>query len=171
MKRRRPGAAVARVPCEDAAAPIRKQLRIVQNITGCPTNWLNLVLKRLQPFLKGCEHVVNLRMHRVRARQETPVKRTIHGCVGCHEHVFAPKCSDTRCPKCDHPRYCAAGKPNEVFLFACIFLTCVCLHFFFYLFAVLLACVCLHLFLTCVCLHALFSYMCLLAFVSYMCVH
>ena len=144
MKRKRLGAATtgARNSEESACKPkdvvkqIRLQLRKVQNITGCATSVLNLVLQHLQPFLKGCEQVKNLKMPRVRSRQETRIKCRLHGCVGCHDHVFGPSNRDAHCTKCGHDRYDAKGHANEVFcmhVFACFFFLyeCMCLLAFF----------------------------------------
>ena len=102
--------AVTEVQCEQ----IRYQLRIVQQMTGCSTSVLNLVLQKLQPFLKGCEHVQNFKMSRVRARTQSDIKRRLNGCVGCHNYVFSPKCRDRVCPQCGHGRYDAKGNANEV---------------------------------------------------------
>ena len=101
-------------PADAIVQCIRKQLRIVQNLTGCSEKTLNLVLEKLQPFLKGCEKVKNLKMCRVRARQQSTVKKQLHGCVHCSEHVFAPECRLQRCPKCGGRRFNAKGKPHEV---------------------------------------------------------
>ena len=95
---------------------IRYQLRIVQNISGCSTATLNLVLQKLQPFLKGCSHIKNLKMTRVRTRKESPYKKSLHGCIGCHAFVFGPQCRDRVCPGCGQQRYDDNGKANEVFL-------------------------------------------------------
>ena len=143
-KRRRGGVAVgvrageADQQCADGepdvCAAIRYQLRVVQNITGCSTRVLNLVLQKLQPFLKGCEQVKHFQMTRVRARKKSPIKRQMHGCVGCDSFVFGPKCPDSVCPRCGQERYDAKGKANEVvlafdlsFLLACV----VCILLFF----------------------------------------
>jgi len=86
----------------------------VQNMTGCSERTLNLVLEKLQPFLKGCEQVVNLKMRRVRARQQSIMKKQLHGCVHCSEHVFGPECRLQLCPKCGGRRFNTKGKPHEV---------------------------------------------------------
>ena len=123
----RPGAPV-RVDGEpDVLRRIRYQLRIVQNMTGCSTSVLNVLLQKLQPFLKGCENVKKLQMTRVRARKESPLKRTLHGCVGCNSHVFGPQCPHRVCPRCGHERYDDNGNANEV-VFPCVslsFFTCI----------------------------------------------
>ena len=122
-KRRRPGGGVlltrarkttALTQEEDNTDTILRQLRIVQNITGCSTSVLNLVLARLQPYLKGCDKVT---MCRVRSRQRTCTKRQLHGCVGCHEYVFSPASKSKECPKCQHPRYDRSGNAHEVILY------------------------------------------------------
>ena len=89
-------------------------LRHVQNLSNCASSTLNLVLKHLQPFLKGCEDVKGLEVGRVRTRKQSRFKRVLHGCVGCDDHVFGPFVRDRTCPKCGHPRYSDSGKPNEV---------------------------------------------------------
>ena len=93
---------------------VLKALRLVQNLSNCTTSTLNLVLKHLQPFLKGCEHVEQLKMGRVRARKQSCYKRSLHGCVGCDDHVFGPTTRDKTCPKCGHARFNVKGKPHEV---------------------------------------------------------
>ena len=93
---------------------IRRELRIVQRQSGCSTRTLNLVLQRLQPFLKGCEGEPSIKMNEVRTRKESPVKRRLSGCVGCNKFVFGPEDKSTECPKCAHPRYDEKGKLNEV---------------------------------------------------------
>ena len=93
---------------------VLKQMRKVQNISGCATSTLDLVLKFLQPFLKGCEDVKNFAMPRVRARKACRFKLRLNGCVGCNDHVFGPRSEDQVCPKCAHPRYNAKGKPHEL---------------------------------------------------------
>ena len=92
---------------------VLKALRLVQNLSNCTTSTLNLVLKHLQPFLKGCEHVEQLKMGRVRARKQSCYKRSLHGCVGCDDHVFGPTTRDKTCPKCGHARFNVKGKPHE----------------------------------------------------------
>ena len=53
---------------KNTSEQIYRELRQVQNITGCSTKTLDLILSRLHPFLKGCEDV-ELKMPRVRARK------------------------------------------------------------------------------------------------------
>ena len=89
-------------------------LRTVQSRTNVATSTLNLILQVLQPFLKGLENVKGLKMRKIRARSQSRFKRLLHGCVDCHDHVFGPRNKDKVCPKCGHPRYNDAGKPNEV---------------------------------------------------------
>ena len=104
--------------CNDSSSDrvheILQALRHVQTLSNCATSTLNLVLKYLQPFLKGCEHVQNLKMERVRARKQSRFKRCLNGCVGCNDHVFGPASRDKTCPKCGHARFDAQGKPHEV---------------------------------------------------------
>ena len=100
MKRKRPRVdtpcvAVPDVRCaddNDTIEEIRAQLRIVQNKTGCATSLLNLVLEKLGPYLKGVDASVKIQMCRVRARTLTAIKKQLHGCVGCNDHVFVPSC-------------------------------------------------------------------------------
>lgn len=101
---------------DEVLQSIRKELRIVQNITGCSTTTLNLILRRLQPFLKGCENLKVKNLHVGKCRRESPVKLRLHGCVGCENHVFAPSDIATECPQCGHPRFDDKGNPYEVFL-------------------------------------------------------
>ena len=93
---------------------VLQQMRKVQNISGCATSTLDLVLKFLQPFLKGCEEVKNFAMPRVRTRKDCPFKLSLHGCVECDDHVFGPRSEDQVCPKCAHPRYNDKGNPHEI---------------------------------------------------------
>ena len=44
---------------------IYQELRQVQLLTGCTTKTLNVMLKRLDPFLKGCAGVKKLQIPRV----------------------------------------------------------------------------------------------------------
>ena len=100
---------------------IRQELRIVQNISGCATTTLNLILKRLQPFLKGCENFKAAHLHVGEWRKESPLKLRLHGCVGCDKHVFGPSDVESECPQCGHPRFDEQGNPHEVFpLFTCL---------------------------------------------------
>ena len=97
---------------------IRHEMRKVQNITGCTTRTLNCTLQHLQPFLVGCVHISQKKfvMRRIRARKKSRCKRLLHGCIGCHKHVFGPKEQHIRsCPLCGHDRYKGGTRqPNEV---------------------------------------------------------
>ena len=95
---------------------IRVEMRIVQKMTGCATSTINAILRRLHPFLKGCENVQvdELRMREMRAKTESALKRRLHGCIDCNNHVFGPSDNENECPKCAHPRYDEEGKPHEV---------------------------------------------------------
>ena len=97
---------------------IRKVMRRVQNQTGCATSTLDLCLRLLHPFLKGVEHVDPVNMKMPRRRPQSPLKLQLHGCVGCNNHVFGPKCHLTHCPKCNFPRNDSEGNPNEVQFFS-----------------------------------------------------
>ena len=99
---------------DDRLEQVLREMRKVQSITGCATSTLNLVLQHLQPFLEGLQHVKKLQMPRVRSRVQSRFKRRLHGCVGCHNHVFGPDCKDRVCPGCGHSRYDVKGVPNEV---------------------------------------------------------
>ena len=88
------------------------ELRQVQNITGCTTNTLNVMLQKLHPFLKGVEDVKKMQMPRMRARRKSLFKQQLHGCVRC-EHVWGPETHTTHCPD-GHSRYQINGKPHEV---------------------------------------------------------
>lgn len=91
------------------------QLRQVQLLTGCTTQTLNVMLQKLQPFLKGCEDVKNLQMPRMRSRRKSPFKKQLHGCVGADcFYVFGPENTATHCPECGDSRYSPDGKPKEV---------------------------------------------------------
>ena len=93
---------------------VRKALRHVQNLSNCATSTLDLVLKHLQPFLKGLEKVKGLKMRAVRSRCKSRSKKTLHGCIGCNQHVFGPTSRERVCPQCGNARYNNAGKPNEI---------------------------------------------------------
>ena len=116
---------------ENIKEQIFLQLRQVQQITGCSTKTLDVVLERLHPFLKGLEDVAHLKMPRMRARKKTDFKKQLHGCVGCHDYVFGPDNCETLCPKCGSDRYTLDGKPREVRLF-----------FYHFFFTYLLTCLC-----------------------------
>ena len=103
---------------DDIKEQIYLQLRQVQRITGCSSKTLDVVLERLQPFLKGCEDATSLKMPRVRARKKSDIKKLLHGCVGCDGYVFGPDNDETVCPKCGDNRYTVDGKPREVRLSA-----------------------------------------------------
>ena len=123
-----------RARCADTLEQVRAQLRIVQNKTGCATSVLNLVLEKLKPYLKGVEKHSVVKMRRVRARQKNEIKQQLHGCVGCHGHVFGPSCRVKQCPQCGHPRYDRRGNPHEVISYCCalgfVFKLVVCMHFY-----------------------------------------
>ena len=100
---------------------IRKQMRKVQNVTGCSTRTLNVTLQHLQPFLVGCVKIPKKKfvMKRIRARKKTRLKRLLNGCIGCHKYVFGPDERTRSCPLCGHDRYKGGGtrqqrQPNEV---------------------------------------------------------
>ena len=94
---------------------IRNLLRLVQNKSGCATSTLDLVLKYLHPFLKGCEDLKHCEMKMTNiVKKQSLRKRQLHGCVRCNGHVFGPTCAATQCPKCNFPRYNEKGFPNEV---------------------------------------------------------
>ena len=99
--------------CDDRINEVFAEMRKIQIDTNCPTSTLDLILSRLQPFLKGLENVKDLKMQRVRARQSR-FKRCLHGCVDCNDHVFGPNDLDRSCPKCGHDRYDDKVKANEV---------------------------------------------------------
>lgn len=105
---------------KNTSEQIYRELRQVQNITGCSTKTLDLILSRLHPFLKGCEDV-ELKMPRVRARKKSQFKQQLHGCAGCDNYVFGPENVETRCPHCGDERY-TNGKPKEVGLTVKLFL-------------------------------------------------
>ena len=106
---------------DDVLGLIRQELRIVQHQSGCATSTLNLVLKHLHPFLKGCEKKKAKQMHMVnKVKRESSLKRQLHGCVRCHDYVFGPRNHATNCAKCGFPRYNTNGKPNEVVFLYCL---------------------------------------------------
>ena len=91
-------------------------LRRVQKKTGCSTKTLNLVHEALRPYLRAQFDgplKVSHATKKIAGRSGAVILR-LHGCVGCHEHVFMPKCRARLCPKCQSPRYQANGKPKEV---------------------------------------------------------
>ena len=100
-----------------AEQKIYLELRQVQNITGCTTKTLNVMLQKLHPFLKGCEDVKKLQMPRMRSRRKSPFKMQLHGCVRADcGHVFGPENTATHCPACGDSRYSLDGKSHEVSL-------------------------------------------------------
>ena len=86
--------------------------------TGCSTKTLNLVLKTLRPYLMPQFRGPSLVAHVTKriAQQSGAVVLRLNGCVGCHKHVFGPKCRARLCPnpECQSPRYDTNGKPKEV---------------------------------------------------------
>ena len=100
---------------ESIKAQICSSLRIVQQKTGCSTRTLNVFLKHMHVFFKGCTGVTAWEMPRVRARKQSPLKRCLHGCVDCNEYVYGPDSVETECPNCGDARY-SNGKPKEVSL-------------------------------------------------------
>ena len=99
---------------------ILEALMEVQSECNVSTKCLNLILKKLHPFLKGCEHIEPFKMPRVRARARSPIKQQMHGCVGCNKHVFGPQDHDLVCPTCGTARYARDGKPKEVPVCVCM---------------------------------------------------
>ena len=90
-------------------------LRQVQCKSGCATRTLNLVIKELQPFLRctGFESTwtkPDKSLHNMSGAKSVQ----LHGCVGCHKHVFGPSDRSRGCPRCQHPRFDADNNPNEV---------------------------------------------------------
>ena len=41
----------------------------------------------------------------------------LHGCVGCHQHVWHPNDKETHCTHCGYARYKIDGKPFEVCMY------------------------------------------------------
>ena len=113
-KKKRRHCADDNASCDDLLNRVLTEMRKVQVTTNCPITTLDLILSKLQPFLKGLENVKGLKMPKVRARATSRFKRCLHGCVDCNDHVFGPKDLDRSCPKCGHSRYEDKGKPNEV---------------------------------------------------------
>lgn len=103
---------------------ILEALMEVQSECNVSTKCLNLILKKLHPFLKGCEHIEPFKMPRVRARARSPIKQQMHGCVGCNKHVFGPQDHDLVCPTCGTARYARDGKPKEVPVCVCACVLC-----------------------------------------------
>ena len=119
-------------------ARICSSLRIVQQKTGCSTSTLNVFLKHMHVFFKGCADVTAWEMPRVRARKQSPLKRCLHGCVDCNEYVYGPDSVETECPNCGDARY-SNGKPKEVSLIK--------YSFFIYMYIMLVMQVCVFVYL------------------------
>ena len=117
--------------CRGIQAQIYRALRLVQNITGCSTRTLNVFLDHMHHiFFKGCAHVKKWEMPRVRARTLSPLKRCLHGCVGCDNYVYGPDSEENECPKCGDARF-SDGKTKEValfFFFCFLFFFCIYIH-------------------------------------------
>ena len=89
-------------------------LRLVQSKSGCATRTLNLVIQELKPFLR-CEGFDSWTKSDKALRKTSGAQSVkLHGCVGCHDHVFGPSDRSRHCPKCHHPRFNNVGNPNEV---------------------------------------------------------
>ena len=103
-------------------------LRRVQSQSRCSTRTLNLVLGSIFEELgdstqSASGDFAHLSRSSKFCKADGIIKRSsgasclrLHGCVGCHHHVYHPADVDRVCPKpnCGHPRYNNSGKPNEL---------------------------------------------------------
>lgn len=89
------------------------QLRMLQNKTNCATSTLQEAVDILQPHLRCKSFGSFAKMDAKMSASSGAESLALHGCVGCHMHVFHPNDPDGRCPLCNHPRF-SGGKPNEV---------------------------------------------------------
>jgi hypothetical protein len=100
----------------DVETSICFALRKVQRLTGCTNQVLRLTIKNLAPFFK--EKIDAEACFRRSSRTVFDVSGAsflkLNGCVGCHRHVFLPSSKFVRCPECQHPRFKANLRPNEV---------------------------------------------------------
>ena len=124
--------------CRASVSDIKERifcaLRLVQNETGCSTRTLNVFLQRMHIFFKGCTDVKKWEMPRVRARKKSPLKRCLHGCVGCDNYVYGPDSVENECPKCGDARYSLERKTQRG-----------CTHFFLlYIFFIIYIYICIY---------------------------
>ena len=56
-------------------------------------------------FFKGCVDVKKWEIPRVRSHIQSPLKRCLHGCVGCDNYVYGPDIVENKCPKCADTGY------------------------------------------------------------------
>jgi len=95
-----------------------ERMREAQRACGCNTHTLKTLLKAVQPF---CDVKISGTSDGDLCAKGNAVVLELHGCVNCNDFVFAPEDKQLRCPKCEHPRFNADKKPNEVYLFFCFF--------------------------------------------------
>lgn len=100
-------------------------LRQAQRKAGCTTTTLRTVAQSLAPFLEdeASSSDEPLSLDRVADAElleaAEAYKLYLHGCVGCNDFVYGPRCHRHCCPKCGHSRYDGVGKPNEVWNYCC----------------------------------------------------
>lgn len=97
---------------EGKVKTVWQSLREAQRKCGCTTNTLQTVYKAVQPFLKR-RYTKRKRDLDLRKKANAVVLQ-LHGCVRCHDYVYAPDVYLVNCPKCGHPRFNNKKKPNEV---------------------------------------------------------
>lgn len=91
-----------------------RKLREAQRKCGCTTSTLKTVMKAVEPFCgSGIGGGTNANDEQL-FEDGDAVVLCLHGCVKCNEFVFGPTNNMLRCPKCRHPRFNRAKKPNEV---------------------------------------------------------
>ena len=91
-------------------------VRRLQQRTGCSDIACKDIIQTLGKHLR-LDKPVNIK-ETDKKLQKTAWTRflRLHGCVGCHRHVFAAK--RKHCPSCGHARYNSKGQPfEEVFYF------------------------------------------------------
>lgn len=89
------------------------QLRRLQSQSGCATS----TLKRIWSLGSKTKSNFDCTMRRAdRLLNSVSGAQSIrlHGCVGCHKHVFTMNDAAKVCPACSHPRYSTDQQPNEV---------------------------------------------------------
>ena len=91
-------------------------LREVQYRSKCATKTLKMVLEAAKEHF-GAKDLENLNLSMADNAMKNASGATclqLHGCVGCHHHIFVPRDRSRHCPKCNHPRRNASNQPNEV---------------------------------------------------------
>jgi len=99
---------------------IRLKMRDIQRKTRCSTKTLMTTLEVLLPLFDVEDLPASISgkffagSDKKMMRSSNTICLQLHGCVGCHKHVFEPSEKSKRCPRCGFPRRKANGEPNEV---------------------------------------------------------